>query len=137
MRLRIWSIPAFLALSRVVLADIEIITPGADAVLKGGDPITVEWEHSGNFSSFSESTQYDVFLCAGGNSQDGYVRNIRRIFPVRDMLTLLQLCRTNWHLLCAAGFCPMEIQLWAILMQPLEGTTREHSIFSNLPFPTL
>lgn len=73
MRLRTWS-TVLLSVSPVAWADIEIITPQADAILKGGGPIAVEWEYPGNSSSFSESTQYDVFLCAGGNNQDGYVR---------------------------------------------------------------
>lgn len=75
MRLRTWSI-VLLTISPVATwAEIEIVTPQADAVLKGGGPIAVEWEHPGNSTSFSGSTHYDVFLCAGGNNQDGYVRN--------------------------------------------------------------
>ncbi|KAK2762755.1 hypothetical protein FQN54_000929 [Arachnomyces sp. PD_36] len=73
MRLRAWSASFLLAFTPPgTAAGIEIIQPKADSVLQGGGRIAIEWQYPGNFSLFSEATQYHLFLCAGGNHQDGY-----------------------------------------------------------------
>lgn len=62
-----------LALASAALADVEFITPVAGSTAKGGDIITVQWRDSGKDPKLSELSRYDLFLCAGGDTEDSYV----------------------------------------------------------------
>ncbi|KAL2221453.1 putative beta-1,6-glucan biosynthesis protein [Thermoascus aurantiacus ATCC 26904] len=61
-----------LALASAALADVEFITPVAGSTAKGGDIITVQWRDSGKDPKLSKLSRYDLFLCAGGDTEDSY-----------------------------------------------------------------
>ncbi|KZF21542.1 hypothetical protein L228DRAFT_248266 [Xylona heveae TC161] len=61
-----------------VLADIEFTSPAAGQTLQPGT-ITFTWKDSGDSPSISDLKSYQLFLCAGGNTDGTY-----------DQLTVLQ-----------------------------------------------
>ena len=58
----------------VVFSQIEFIAPQAGSIRKGGSTITVEWTYPASQSELYDFARYDLFLCAGGNDEDSYVR---------------------------------------------------------------
>lgn len=67
------TLSLILSLSAAALADVEFLTPAAGSTARGGDTLTVHWKDSGNPPKLSELTNYDLFLCAGGDSEDSRV----------------------------------------------------------------
>lgn len=55
------------------LADVEVTSPAAGASLSGLE-LTVEWKDSGDTPKLADLASYQLFLCAGGNDADDYVR---------------------------------------------------------------
>lgn len=55
------------------LADVQVTSPAAGASLAGLE-LTVEWEDSGDTPKLADLASYQMFLCAGGNDEDEYVR---------------------------------------------------------------
>lgn len=70
----IQALSLVLALASAALADVEFMNPAAGATAKGGDTITVQWRDSGKDPKLSKLSRYDLFLCAGGNTEDSYVK---------------------------------------------------------------
>ncbi|KAL2005283.1 hypothetical protein VTN00DRAFT_2493 [Thermoascus crustaceus] len=68
----IQALSLVLALASAALADVEFMNPAAGATAKGGDTITVQWRDSGKDPKLSKLSRYDLFLCAGGNTEDSY-----------------------------------------------------------------
>jgi hypothetical protein len=65
----------------VVSAQIEFVAPQAGSIRKGGSTITVEWRYSVGQSELYDFARYDIFLCAGGNSEESYVRRSSPLKP--------------------------------------------------------
>ena len=58
-----------------VLADVEFTQPKAGATLNGGSTVTIKWKDSGDKPEIDDLTNYEIFLCAGGNEEADYVSN--------------------------------------------------------------
>lgn len=67
------SLSLLLPLLSTALADVEFVDPAPGSTLKAGDVITSHWKESGKGPKISELSQYDIFLCAGGDTADSYV----------------------------------------------------------------
>lgn len=65
-----------ITLNPFVLADVEFTQPKPGATLEGGSTITIRWEDSGDKPRIKDLTNYEIFLCAGGNEQEDYVGDI-------------------------------------------------------------
>ena len=89
-RLFLRHLPLILStLLTVVSAQIEFVAPQAGAVRKGGSTITVEWRYPVGQLELYDFARYDLFLCAGGNDEDSYVRSgYSLIFPSVHSLPL-------------------------------------------------
>ncbi|GKZ22818.1 hypothetical protein AbraIFM66951_006612 [Aspergillus brasiliensis] len=57
-----------LSLLSSALADIEFIDPAAGAVIRAGDVVTAHWRDSGALPRLASLVQYDLYLCAGGDT---------------------------------------------------------------------
>ncbi|RAL06234.1 putative beta-1,6-glucan biosynthesis protein (Knh1) [Aspergillus ibericus CBS 121593] len=53
-------------------ADVEFINPTTGTVIRAGDVITVHWRDSGALPRMTELVQYDLYLCAGGDTPESY-----------------------------------------------------------------
>lgn len=62
-----------LPLLSTALADVEFIVPAFGSTLKGGHVVTAHWKESGKLPKISQLLQYDIYLCAGGDTPDSYV----------------------------------------------------------------
>lgn len=58
----------------LVFADIQFTSPAAGATLQAGKPITAKWQDSGSGTALTDLKTYTLFLCAGGNDADNFVR---------------------------------------------------------------
>lgn len=67
------TVSLILPLLSTAFADVEFVDPAAGSTLKGGDVITAHWKDSGKHPKISELSQYDIYLCAGGDTPDSYV----------------------------------------------------------------
>ncbi|KAB8232343.1 hypothetical protein ETB97_011083 [Aspergillus alliaceus] len=61
-------IPLVLSLLSTALADVEFTAPTRGTVIESGDVITAHWKDSGKSPRVSELVQYDLYLCAGGDT---------------------------------------------------------------------
>lgn len=59
-----------------VLADVKFTSPEADGTVKAGGALTIEWEDSGETPPLDALLSYQLFLCAGGNTDGSYVRKV-------------------------------------------------------------
>ncbi|KAF2732985.1 hypothetical protein EJ04DRAFT_297511 [Polyplosphaeria fusca] len=59
-----------LALLGLVSADVQFTSPSAGGKVTGGGTISIEWKDSGDEPKISELLTYQIFLCAGGNTDD-------------------------------------------------------------------
>lgn len=61
-----------LLLSAILLpfarADVEFTEPAAGDTVAGGGAVSVEWKDSGSAPSISDLKSYQLFICAGSNS---------------------------------------------------------------------
>ncbi|CAK44833.1 hypothetical protein AnigIFM63309_002309 [Aspergillus niger] len=57
-----------LSLLSAALADIEFIDPAAGTVIRAGDEFTAHWRDSGTLPRLASLVQYDLYLCAGGDT---------------------------------------------------------------------
>ena len=55
------------------LADVLVTTPAAGASI-ASLTLSVAWKDSGDTPKISDLASYQLFLCAGGNDEDNYVR---------------------------------------------------------------
>lgn len=62
-----------LPLLSTALADVEFTAPASGSTLKGGHVVTAHWKESGELPRISQLLQYDIHLCAGGDTSDSYV----------------------------------------------------------------
>lgn len=62
-----------LPLVSIAVADVEFTAPAFGSTLKGGNVVTAHWKESGGFPKISQLLQYDIHLCAGGDTSDSYV----------------------------------------------------------------
>ena len=62
------SLPVVLPLFSTALADVEFTAPARGTIIKAGDVVTAHWKDSGEFPRISELVQYDLYLCAGGDT---------------------------------------------------------------------
>ncbi|KAB8200727.1 Ser-Thr-rich glycosyl-phosphatidyl-inositol-anchored membrane family protein [Aspergillus parasiticus SU-1] len=62
------SLPVVLPLFSTALADVEFIAPARGTIMKAGDVVTAHWKDSGESPRISELVQYDLYLCAGGDT---------------------------------------------------------------------
>jgi hypothetical protein len=62
------------ALTHLVAADIEFVSPKAGAKLTGGQSIVIEWKESGDSPAITDLTTYELWICAGGNEETTIVR---------------------------------------------------------------
>jgi hypothetical protein len=58
-----------------VVADVQFITPEAGGTVKAA-ALTIEWKDSGEAPPIESLLSYQLFLCAGGNEDGAYVRNL-------------------------------------------------------------
>jgi hypothetical protein len=73
-----FNLKLFLAtLISSVFADIRFTSPAAGSVLPVG-PLHVAWIESGEAPTMDKLTSYQLFFCAGGNSED----TILQLFPI-------------------------------------------------------
>ncbi|KIX06782.1 uncharacterized protein Z518_04758 [Rhinocladiella mackenziei CBS 650.93] len=61
------------ALLSFTLADIQVTGPVAGDTITGLS-LDIEWKDSGNSPPISDLTSYQVFLCAGGNSDSNFIQ---------------------------------------------------------------
>ncbi|ODM20505.1 hypothetical protein SI65_03558 [Aspergillus cristatus] len=61
-----------LPLLSTALADVEFTAPAFGSTLKGGHVVTAHWKESGELLRISQLLQYDIHLCAGGDTSDSY-----------------------------------------------------------------
>lgn len=73
MRSRIPLYSLLAALAPFALANVKFIAPEAGEELTGGGAISIEWEDSGSGPSVEDLTTYQLFLCAGGNTEGSFV----------------------------------------------------------------
>jgi Ser-Thr-rich glycosyl-phosphatidyl-inositol-anchored membrane family/Yeast cell wall synthesis protein KRE9/KNH1 len=66
----IWVLAALLSF---VVADVKFTSPAAGSS-KAGLEITLEWKDSGNDPPISDLVTYQMFLCAGGNTDTSYIQ---------------------------------------------------------------
>jgi hypothetical protein len=111
------TVPVVLMLAAAVLGDVEFLVPAPDSVARGGDVLTAHWRDSGKSPRLSELTQYDLFLCAGGDPTHSHVCKI-------SSTTLGELNRFS-NLTSARGFR----QIWPFSSRqgPLHEGTRFRS----------
>lgn len=67
----------FLLLASVApyaLADIKFTSPDAGGIVAGGSTLSVQWKDSGSAPPISDLQTYQLFLCAGGNDANSFVR---------------------------------------------------------------
>lgn len=62
-----------LPLVSTAVADVEFTAPAFGSTLKGGHVVTAHWKESGELPKISQLLQYDIHLCAGGDTSDSYV----------------------------------------------------------------
>ena len=62
-----------ITLNPFVLADVEFTQPKAGATLEGGSTVSIKWKDSGDKPRIKDLTNYEIFLCAGGNEEVDYV----------------------------------------------------------------
>lgn len=63
------ALPLLLTFFSPAVADIEFTVPQAGAVVNANHVITAHWKDSGQAPRLSELTRYDLFLCAGGDTE--------------------------------------------------------------------
>lgn len=69
-------------------ADIEFIEPAAGAVIRAGDVVTAHWRDSGALPRLASLVQYDLYLCAGGDTAGSNVRALSMFSPlIQTLLT--------------------------------------------------
>lgn len=68
-----------------VFADVQFTTPKAAATLKAGGALTIEWKDSGDTPPLDTLLSYQLFLCAGGNTDGSYVQTSYSV-PVRFLI---------------------------------------------------
>ena len=56
------------------LADVEFTSPAAGATVAAGKTISVQWKESGTDPPLKSFTNYQLFLCAGGNDPDSFIQ---------------------------------------------------------------
>lgn len=62
-----------LPLVSIAVADVEFTAPAFGSILEGGHVITAHWKESGELPKISQLLEYDIHLCAGGDTSDSYV----------------------------------------------------------------
>ncbi len=62
------------AVAPYTFADVEFTTPAAGATDAGGQVLKVAWKESGTSPPISSLQTYQLFLCAGGNDANSFVR---------------------------------------------------------------
>lgn len=67
------SLLTFISLPLAALADVEFTDPAPGATINGGDILTAYWKDSGESPSLQELHDYDLYLCAGGSSEEDSV----------------------------------------------------------------
>lgn len=67
------TVSLILPLLSTAFADVEFVDPAAGSTLNSGHVITAHWKDSGKHPKISELSQYDIYLCAGGDTPDSYV----------------------------------------------------------------
>jgi hypothetical protein len=60
------------ALIPLVSADVKFTSPAAGSTLTGGGTLSVKWEDSGESPTIDDLLSYQLFLCAGGNSDTNF-----------------------------------------------------------------
>lgn len=71
----IWApLALFAALTHLVSADVEFVSPKAGAKLTGGQSVVIEWKDSGDSPAITDLTTYELWICAGGNEEGTIVR---------------------------------------------------------------
>ena len=65
------------AVAPYALADVEFTTPSEGGTVAGGSTLKVEWKDSGTAPPISSLQTYQLFLCAGGNDDTSFVRQLR------------------------------------------------------------
>ncbi|KAI9826316.1 MAG: hypothetical protein M1832_000233 [Thelocarpon impressellum] len=58
----------FVLLAPLASADVQFTSPAAGAKAAGGSALTVEWKDSGSAPSISDLKGYQLFVCAGSNT---------------------------------------------------------------------
>ncbi|KAF2260706.1 hypothetical protein CC78DRAFT_472153 [Lojkania enalia] len=71
-RTLLWHSFALVAALGLVSADVQFTSPKAGAKITGGSAVVVEWKDSGDSPAISDLTTYQLFLCAGGDTEDTY-----------------------------------------------------------------
>ncbi|KAF2836164.1 beta-1,6-glucan boisynthesis protein-like protein [Patellaria atrata CBS 101060] len=59
---------ALLSYASLTLADVKFTKPKAGASILGGGSLSIEWEDSGDDPPLEDLSTYQLFLCAGGNT---------------------------------------------------------------------
>ncbi|KAF1812087.1 putative beta-1,6-glucan boisynthesis protein [Eremomyces bilateralis CBS 781.70] len=60
------------SLASAVLADITFVTPAPGSTIPVG-AVSMEWKDSGEAPALADLTTYEVFLCAGGNTDGTFI----------------------------------------------------------------
>jgi hypothetical protein len=64
------SLLGLVSLPLAAVADVEFTDPGPGSTVNSGDILTTYWRDSGDAPSLLDLRDYDLFLCAGGSSEE-------------------------------------------------------------------
>ncbi|PYI09088.1 beta-1,6-glucan biosynthesis protein [Aspergillus sclerotiicarbonarius CBS 121057] len=78
-----------LSLLSTALADVEFTNPTAGTVIRAGDVVTTHWRDSGALPRLTELVQYDIYLCAGGDSPESHVVVLNTLATMQEDVALL------------------------------------------------
>lgn len=81
------------ALFSFTLADVSVTSPAPGDTITGLS-LEIEWKDSGKSPKLADLASYQVFLCAGGNTDTSFVRFSPNMKPNRGF-TLLTPTRSN------------------------------------------
>lgn len=82
MRSSLISLILPLVLCDIVSALIEFTAPRHADILKGGKATSVKWQYSSTAELQSpDSSEFNLYLCAGGNEVDSYVSRAAFLYP--------------------------------------------------------
>ncbi|OOF92305.1 hypothetical protein ASPCADRAFT_133371 [Aspergillus carbonarius ITEM 5010] len=66
------TISSVLSLLSTALADVEFTYPTTGTVIRAGDVVTAHWKDSGAPPRMTELVQYNLYLCAGGDTPGSF-----------------------------------------------------------------
>ena len=96
------------ALLSFALADVQVTSPApGDSI--SGLTLDIEWKDSGKTPKLADLASFQIFLCAGGNSDSNFVCGTPR-GEDKSRTETLTVSRFNWRRLSRLVITPMAVQ---------------------------